>query len=160
MKQLQQELLNEAKQRMLTPEGADDLQIGEIDEIAIGIIIASIVGGPWAAMDEWGTGSKMDESNPALADYKNSDSWNPARQDNKIRTRPNSPGQKDIFGNTVNGHGKGGFDLEKAGKVTPQPPSHALQTAARWMANGRMREAIQQTIKSFPFGKFIIMDKR
>jgi len=159
MKQLQQELLAEAKLGMQTPEGAESLHEDEIVEVA-NLISVSIVGGAWAAMDEFGTGSLMDTSNPALSAYKNSPAWNPARQDNKIRSRPNQPGQVDIFGNPVNGKGKGGFDLEAAGEVVPTPPSHAIKTAARWMANGRMRELINNTVNNFPFGRFIVVDKK
>lgn len=154
MFELQQELLAEAKQRMLTPEGIESLHEEEIKDIA-NVIVASISGGAWAAMDEYGTGSLMDASNPALAEYKGSDAWNPARYDNKIRTRPDAPGQVDIFGNPVNGHGKGGYDLEKEGKVTAMPPSHAMETAMRWMKNGRMQSKIQEVVRNFPFGKFI-----
>lgn len=159
MKQLQQELLAEAKRGMLTREGAESLHDEEIKDIA-GVIVASIVGGAWAVMDEFGSGSAMDTSNPALADYKNSSMWNPARPDNKIRSRPNAPGQINIFGRPVNGKGAGGFDLEAAGKVKPQPPSHAIETAMRWMQNGRMKAVIQGVVKSFPFGKFIICDTK
>jgi hypothetical protein len=154
MFELQQELLAEAKQRMLTREGIESLNEGDIRDIA-NVITASIVGGAWAVMDELGTGSLMDTSNPSLADYKKSPVWNPARQDNKIRSRPNAPGQVDIFGNPINGQGKGGYDLEAAGKVTPQPPSHAIETAMRWMKNGRFRSKIQEVVRNFPFGKFI-----
>lgn len=159
MAQLQQELLAEVKQGMLTPEGAEDIDADDIGIVA-NVIIASIVGGPWAVLDEWGYGSLMDPNNPALEDYKNSGMWNPARRDNKIRSRPKQPGQTDIFGNPVDGRGKGGHDLEADGKVQPQPPSHALQTAMRWMRYGRMREVIQQTVRAFPFGKFIIVDRK
>ena len=159
MKQLQQEMLSEAQQRMQTPEGANDLRAEEIEEVA-GVIVASVIGGAWATMDEWGTGSLMDTSNPALNDYKNSSMWNPARHDTKIRSRPDAPGQINIFGNPVNGRGKGGVDLEVTGVVKPSPPSHALQTAARWMANGRMRSKIQEIIQSFPYSRFIVCDKK
>lgn len=158
MKQLQQELLNEARQRMLTPEGAASLHEEEIRDI-VNVIVASIAGGAWAAMDEWGTGSLLDESNPALEAYKNSPAWNPARYDNKIRSRPDTMGQIDIFGRPVRGRGKGGVDLEALGIVSPQPPSHAIQTAARWMQNGRMKAVVYDTIRRFPFHQFIITDK-
>lgn len=159
MKQLQKELHNEAAQLMLTREGAESLKDEEITDIA-DVITAAISGGAWAAMDEWGTGSWMDRSNPALRDYINSPSWNPVRHGYKIRTRPNQPGQVDIFGRPVNGKGKGGVDLEAAGVVKPQPPSHAIRTAARWMANGRMQRVVKQTLEAFPYGKYLKTDQR
>lgn len=159
MKELQQELLLESKQRMQTTKGKESLHDEEIIDIA-NVIVAGISGGAWAALDEFGSGSLMDTSNHALEEYKNSHAWNPARNDTRIRTRPNAPGQVDIFGNPINGKGKGGFDLEEAGKVSPTPPSHAIQTAARWMKNGRMQSKIKQTIATFPFGRFFIVDKK
>lgn len=158
MKQLQQELLNEAKQRMNTPEGRESLTDGDITDIA-NVISVSIVGGAFAAMDSYGTGSLMDESNPALADYKNSDLWNPARRDNKIRTRPAGT-YTNIFGETRVGRGKGGYDLEVAGKVIPTPPSHAIQNAVRWLRNGRMQRLIKETLAMFNYGKYLKTDKR
>lgn len=159
MKQLQQELLAEAKQKMLTPEGAEDLTEEQITDIA-NVITAGISGGAWAAMDEFGTGSRMDKDNPALKDYMNSNMWNPARKDYIIRSRPNAPGQIDIFGNPINGRGNGGVDLEALGTVTPQPPSKAIQTAMRWMQNGRMADVIRNTIQWFPFGKYLKTDEK
>ncbi len=155
MKQLQQELLDEAKSKMQTPEGAESLTDGEIEELA-NIISVTIVGGAWAAMDEFGTGSLMDESNPALSIYKGSDLWNPARADNKIRTRPAGP-YTDIFGNQKIGRAPiAGVDLEAIGAYSPTPPSHAIRDATRWMKNFKMQKTIKNTLALFPFGKYII----
>jgi len=115
MKDLQQELLDESRQRMLTPEGKLSLKEHEIKDVA-GVITASIMGGAWVALDEFGKGSLMDPDNPALEAYKNSPMWNPARSDATIRSRPNKPGQINIFGKKVQGKGKGGVDLEALGE--------------------------------------------
>lgn len=160
MVDMQQELLADAKQGMLTSEGAESLQAGDVKMVA-NVITVSIVGGAWAAMDEFGTGSEMDLFNPALPDYMRSKMWNPARgNDTTIRSRPNAPGQIDIFGRPVNGKGKGGVDLEELGIVDAQPPSHAIETAMRWMKNGRMKEKIKETIAYFPFSKYFTTTKR
>lgn len=160
MVDLQTELLIDAKQGMKTPEGAESLQAGEVEMVA-NVITVSIVGGAWAAMDEFGTGSELDLFNPALPGYFKGKAWNPARgNDTTIRSRPDRSGQVDIFGKPVNGKGAGGYDLEAAGIVDPQPPSRAIETAMRWMKNGRMREKIKETIAYFPFSKYFIVTRR
>jgi hypothetical protein len=156
MKQLQQELLAEAKQRMLTAEGAESLHDEEIVDIA-NVIVAGISGGAWAAMDEFGKGSLMDMSNPALQEYMNSGLWNPARRnDPTIRSRSRGP-YTNIFGEQVESKSNvAGIDLEQlGGKFEPRPPSHAIETAMRWMKNGRMQSKIQEVVRNFPFNKFI-----
>jgi len=154
MKQLQQELLLEAKRGMLTAEGAESLQDEELVVIA-NVVIASISGGAWAAMDEFGTGSKMDTSNSALSAYRASGLWNPSRTDNKIRSRKRGR-YINIFGEAVNSPSNiSGIDLEAIGKVKAQEPSKAIQTAALWMQNGRIQSVIRSTVLNFPFGRFI-----
>ena len=157
MKQLQEELLNESKQKMLTPEGSEDLTDEQITDIA-NVISAGISGGAWAAMDEYGTGSLMDRNNPALRDYMNSNLWNPVRKDFAIRTRPKGE-YINIFGERVVSNASvPGVDLEEIGVVTPQPPSRAIQTAMRWMATGRMQQVIKNTLLNFPYFKYLITD--
>jgi hypothetical protein len=164
MKELQQELLNEARQGMLTPEGAESLHDEEITDVA-GVIVAAIVGGADAAMDEWGTGSMMDRNNPALTNYIGGELWNPQRMGHTVVGRPKGI-YTNIYGEQVESSGKmEGLEIEYPrydgnNAFVPHPPSHAIQTAARWMANGRMQSKIKGVIARFPFGKFIITDNK
>lgn len=162
---LQKEVLKEAKQDMRTLEGANDLTAETIKEIA-GVIVAQIAGGPWATIDEFGTGSLMDPNNPGLANYRNSALWNPARPDNKIRGRPRGT-QKTMFGNRFFKGNAPGVDLERlarAGKIDekylPQRPSKAIRTAFNWMRQGRFQAVIVATIQTFPWHRYIITDGR
>lgn len=154
---VQQEYLAEAKSHMLTPEGAESLKPEEIALLG-DFIVANVSGGAWAAMDEFGRGSLMDNSNPALDAYKASELWNPARYDNTIRSRERGP-YTNIFGEQVYSNSNvGGVDLEaKGGKFAPQPPSHAMETAGRWMANGRIQIIWREAMMAFPWGSFIIV---
>lgn len=166
MADLQQELLAQAKQGMLTSEGAKSLHEGDVEMVA-DVITASIIGGAWAAMDEHGTGHMMDraENNPALNDYIGSEAWNPSRTGFTVVGRPAGT-YTNIFGERVTSKGKmEGREIEYPGyqgkhAFVPVPPSHAIETAMRWMKNGRMKEKIKSIIAFFPFGKYIITTKR
>ncbi len=158
---LQAEVLADAEGKMFTPEGRADIEAMPVSDVA-GVLTAIITEGPWAALDEEGKGSLMSTSNPFLAQYRNSALWNPARQDLVIRGRP-AGSYTNIFGETRTSSGKmAGLDLEhradKTGNIDfmPRPPSHALETAMRWMANGRFQEVIVATLKAFPWGSYIV----
>ena len=144
---------------MLTPEGASSLRADEL-EVLGNFITAKVVGGAYAAMDNFGKGSLMDEANPALGNYKNSELWNPVRHDNTIRSR-NRGSYTNIFGETVESKSNvGGIGLEqKGGKFAPQPPSHALETAGKWMLNGRIQSKWQEALRTFPWGRFFVVTK-
>lgn len=156
---LQKELLEEARQDMRTSEGANDLTFEDIKEVA-GVIVAQIVGGPWATIDEFGTGSLMDPDNPFLDEYRNSELWNPARHDNIIRGRPKGR-QKTMFGERYFKGNAPGVNLERlarAGvideKYLPQRPSKAIRTAFRWMQQGRFQKIIMDVLQAFPWYKY------
>lgn len=152
--QLREEFLNEIRSHTRLPEAAESWHEGEIGAVG-DVLWAEVVGGAWAAMDSWGTGSLMDTANPALPDYMRSELWNPARTGTTIVTRPSGT-WLDIFGETHHkgGNHPGGYDLERAGKVQPIPPSHALETAKRWMEQGRVQKVLMQTIMSMPWHQF------
>lgn len=151
---LQKEYLAEAKSHMLTPEGAESLELGDIEELA-NYFSAQVIGGAWAAMDNYGTGSLMDIDNPVIDDYKQSELWNPERHDNKIRTRHKGE-YINIFGDKkITSSPLSGVDLEiRGGVYTPKPPSHAIETAMRWM-DGRIIEVINNVVKNFNMARFI-----
>lgn len=156
IKKAQQEYLNEIISGVKQPEARGDWEEGEVEDAAW-IIAAKVVGGAWAVMDNYGRGSLMDTSNPALEAYRQSELWNPARPDLYIRGRP--PGTyTDIFGRQRTSTGRAvGRNLEGLGEeFAPWPPSKALQVATQVMEKGRFREIIQEAIDSFPWGDFII----
>jgi hypothetical protein len=160
---LQQELLAESQAGMRTPEGRDDLTAGAIKDVA-GILSASIIGGPWATMDEFGTGSRLDSDNPFLGDYIRGDTWNPARNDYAIRGRPAGE-QPTIFGDRRQFKGNApGVNLERLAEkgivgpeFLPQEPSKAIRTAMRWMAQGRFQRVIAGAVQTFPWHKYLII---
>ena len=163
--QLQGEVLADAEGKMLTPEGRADIEAGPTEEVA-GIVSAFIIEGPWAVLDEFGKGSLLDSQSPFLEAYRNSGLWNPARSDLVVRGRP-AGSYTNIFGETAYSSGRQeGRNLERIGDVTgdpgfmPHPPSHALQTAFRWMALGRFQTVIGQAFQAFPWGNYLIVGSK
>jgi len=155
------EYLDLARSHMQTPEGAGSLQdISPNDVIYVAHAISVlVVGGAYAAMDNYGKGSLMDIDNPALEAYMNSDLWNPARETTEIVGRPEST-YADIFGRTVKSSGKReGQSLEPPhGPFEPMPPSHALETAARWMEQEYFAEIVSHAISIFNFNEFFVIN--
>ena len=154
IKMMQKAYLNEIASHMRTPEGSRDLTESDVEVLA-GAISAQIIGGPWATMDQWGRGSLMDKSNPALADYINSQYWNPTRHDLAIRGRPEGT-YTDIFGRTRRSTGKmEGKYLEHV--FEPQPPSHAFTAATAWFRHTIIQDMMKDAINVFPFHKYIVV---
>ena len=154
IKEMQKIYLAEVQSHMKTTEGARDLKEGEIKALA-GWITAQVIGGPWATVDAFGTGSKMDTSNPALNDYlfnPDPNVWNPDRHDLAIRSRKGP--YVDIFGRKQEGSRVGGINLEK--KYPPMEPSHAFTTAMAWMQIGTIQKMLKDAIATFPLHQFIV----
>ncbi len=160
---LLREYLQSAQSHMQTREGAESLHEGA-GELLAGYIAATIIGGAWAAMDNYGRGSLMDTANPALQQYRGSDLWNPARPDLAIRGRPKGA-YKNIFGETRQSMGVlEGVNLETGGMparfqetFAPWPPSHALETAAKWLlTEKRPQKVLKDALADFPWFQFII----
>lgn len=169
LKALADEYVKEAQSHMLTEQGRSDIALGEVEEVA-DWIAATVVGGAWAVMDEWGTGSLMDTSNPALDRYRHSIYWNPYRgkhgpEDTAIRSRERGP-YTNIFGEQqVSRAPRPGINLERLaqeGRLRTHlhltPPSHAMHTAARWLRETRVQRVLAQVLEGFPWGKFLVAD--
>lgn len=106
-------------------------------------IIASISANAEALMDNYGTGSKMDLSNPLLSEYIASDAWNRyrSRSDTTIRGR-DAGSYTNVFGEIVESSGAFAGQVlenrkiksENGGyiEIKPQDPSHAIEEGMKW----------------------------
>lgn len=130
------------------------LEDGAIKE-TVGYISARVTGGPWAILNEFGTGSLMDRSNPALSEYMNSWLWNPAREGYEIVGRPEG-WYVDFFGGTRYSSGsREGQNIED--RFPPTPPTHGMEVTAAWMLHEkRPQKVFCDVLRSFPWGDFII----
>ncbi len=168
LKQMQKEYMEQAKSEGMGSHARGELAEGEFEFISSAIAI-TVIGGPWVVMNEFGTGSLLDLSNPALADYIRSDLFNPIRRIAMggigfARVGRAKGTYVDIFGKTVKTSGKlAGVNLEwlaEKGKLPksflPTPPRKSLETAARWMAQKRASEILQEAVATVPWGNFIV----
>jgi hypothetical protein len=165
LKILQEEYLRDAQSHMLTPEGKESLHADEIEVLGT-FLTANVIGGAYAAMDNFGSGSKMDLINPALEGYRNSRHWNPRRHDERIVGRPEGK-YTNIFGEEQYSSGvMAGLDLEYLDEqgalpfdLHVRPPSHALETAARWLKETSLQAIWQESLRAFPWGRFFVVTK-
>ncbi len=98
------------------------------------IISAKITAYAQAIIESYGTGSKMDTSNPYLEEYKSSDLWNPARKGLAISGRPagkytNILGEEKISSGSMEGK-----NLEEISPLfQARTPTMAIQQAEQWL---------------------------
>ena len=132
-----------------------DLEDGTVKEMA-GHISAQVVGGPWSVLSEFGSGSLMDKSNPALAEYMNSGLWNPVRTGYEKVGRPKGR-YTDFFGGERYSSGaREGRSVED--KYPPTPPTHGMTVTAAWMFHEqRPQRVIREILRTFPWGDFIVV---
>jgi hypothetical protein len=155
-----QEITSHYAQSPASNESSQILSEGDV-QILAGYIATEIIGGAYAAMAEWGRGSKMDPNNPALPNYiTHSGLWNTYRT-NDLAIRSRKAGMYvNIFGDAVVSTDKNpGRNLEEelGGKYAPWEPTHGMvETATRWMTVGRIEEIWRGALTTFPWGKFII----
>ena len=138
-----------------------DYERSEIAEEIAHVLTCSVTGGAWAVMDEWGTGSLMDESNPFLNRYIGSELWNPDRQGLAISSREKGP-YTDIFGNQQTSDAPSpGYNLEllqdrkNPPKILLIPPSHAMQRAIGWLRAGGFQIIIGRVLREMDWRAFI-----
>jgi hypothetical protein len=149
--------------------------VKEKAKIRAGIITGKVISGAYAIMDSYGTGSLMDMSNPFLDEYMATASWsvpmyNPIRlQRNTTAILGRSKGRyRPIVGGRRTSSGRmEGLNLEelastvtKSGRIKsstnikPTPPSKAIDTSFRWMAQTRINKVVMETVQKFDFSRF------
>lgn len=142
--------------QMRTQAGAGDVTVESADEGER--LVRKIIGGAFAVLDSWGSGSLMDTSNDALNDYLSSDLYNPARPKRPgapITGRPEGD-YTDIFGEPAYSSGAmEGLNLEEMpnSPIKPQAPSGAFQDTDKWfVAEGTMVEVLNKATRVFFHG--------
>lgn len=164
---LMQETLYFDAMRKMPPEAAEELYMGDIMPVA-DYMAAYIIGGPWVAMHEWGTGSLMDRSNPAWSKYVNSSRFNADRFKHGLARVGRRPGRYiDIFGRERHSTGAlQGINLEMMARrgalpdsFLPTPPYHTIQRAMEWMKKGEIQKILGDTVEKFPWHRFFSVTK-
>lgn len=144
----------EIRHGMYTPEGAESISLG-ISTDDKEKLHREVIGGAWAIIDSYGTGSKMDKNNPFLNEYRQSSYYNPARYGYEIVGRPKGE-YTNIFGEEDYSSGKSvGRNLERFPSISVIAPSKAFQNALIWFkAGNRIDKRIVQCIRKFNFARY------
>lgn len=113
-----------------------------------GHIKAKIIFNALAILESYGTGSKMDKSNPALNEYFQSKFINPLRQGYEIVGRPYGE-YTDIFGREqISSGSMAGTSVENI--FPAKEPSYSIQNAEKWLKQGgRTNRLLNDKIKVF-----------
>lgn len=145
---LLEEYFNEIQFQMSSESGRNDLDAKSLDDGERMLLRRQVLGGAWAIMDSFGTGSLMDKSNPYLADYIGSPLWNSMRTGFAIAGRPAGE-YTNIFGEQAQSSGSlAGQDAERV--IPPRPPSKAFQQAWAWFTSGdRVNKRLSEAMNRF-----------
>lgn len=113
-----------------------------------GHITARVIFNALAILESYGTGSKMDKSNPALNEYFQSKFINPLRQGYEIVGRPYGQ-YTDIFGREqISSGSMAGTSVENI--FPAKEPSYSIQNAEKWLKQGgRINRLLNDKIKLF-----------
>ena len=127
---------------------SNDTEMDKAKSELKGHITARVIFNALAILESYGTGSKMDKSNPALGEYFQSKLINRLRQGYEIVGR--EYGQyTDIFGREVVSSGTmAGSSVEHI--FPPKEPSYVIQNAEKWLKQGgRINRLLNDNIKLF-----------
>lgn len=141
------------------PEARRDMMQKEVFVLGGYVYGRVSAGGIGALTTEWGSGSLADTSNPAWNEYVNSRYWNPLRDPGKhtIRGRPEGE-YVDLDNETRYSTGKkAGINLEW--KYPPESPQHWMREIVA-LSRPQILERLADTVRLFPFRKFIYSDGR
>lgn len=166
LKQMQREFMDQARSEGMSSQASNELSEGDFELMADAITV-TVVGGPWVAMNEWGTGSELDVTNPAFVEYVRSGMFYHERlKASPIFSKLGRPkgSYLNIFGERVESTGKlKNRNLEELAEqgvlpstFLPTPPKRSLETAARWLEQRRAAEILQEAIDTFPWGNFLV----
>ncbi len=154
-------------------KSADGIQAKLLDLATQGLIAGQVGTDLWESwLAEWGSGSEMDTSNPDLAAYMSSESWNPARNGFAIMGRPEGP-YIGLDGEVYNSSGAlAGVDLELLVETDaefrlwaeenfgpdafkPKPPLHFMRMALESNRN-LIIDQLNGILQNFDVGAFFV----